>query len=72
MLSIKKWLNLNYLTLNIDKTKFIIYTYKSLPDNLSISLGNVVIRRSEKINFLGIEIDYKLTFSSHILHIYMY
>ena len=69
MLCIKKWLNLNYLTLNIDKTKFIIFTYKSLPDNLSISLENVVIRRSEKINLLGIEIDYKITFSSHILHI---
>ena len=60
------WLNLNYLTLNLNKTKFVIFTYQNLPINLSLTVFNETIYRSESVNFLGVLLDYKLTFSIHI------
>ena len=64
--SINNWLQANKLCLNIDKTKYMIFNLKDKPPDINISIYNVLISRTELHKFLGVHIDAKLTFSSHI------
>ena len=64
--SINSWLQANKLFLNIDKTKYMIYYLKDKPPDINISISNATISRADLHKFLGIYIDEKLTFGSHI------
>ena len=61
------WLKSNYLTLNIDKTKFFIFTNKELPSDLNLRINDKILPISHSVQFLGIIIDYKLTFQKYSL-----
>ena len=61
-----KWLNHEYLTLNYEKTKFVIFTYTHIPPDIDIRINDKVIKISEIVKFLGVELDSKLTFGPHI------
>ena len=65
---IDKWLMANYLTLNVDKTNYILITNKRLPNihEHSIAIRDKVVERKSKITFLGVTIDDKLRFKDHI------
>ena len=58
------WLKLNHLTLNIDKTKFLIFTHKELPSGINLRINDKILPISHSVEFLGIIIDYK--FCNHI------
>ncbi len=62
------WMNANKLTLNIDKTKYIIHhRKKSVPPHIdSIKIGNSVIMEEQNVKFLGVVVDRHLTWQSHI------
>ena len=68
-----KWLCINKLSLNIRKTKYIIFHNKNkkiehiVP---SIKLENATVEKIDNINFLGIHIDGTLDWNSHIDKIY--
>ena len=67
--AIYDWLCVNKLSLNIPKTKFMLFHHKqrkidSIVPNLSIN-GNA-IDHVTKFNFLGFLIDENLSFDSHI------
>ena len=64
--SINSWLRANKLCLNVDKTKYMIFSIKDKPPDLNISIGHTTIGRTEVHKFLGVHIDEKLTFGSHI------
>ena len=66
---INKWLKCNYLTLNKSKTKYNIFSYKNIPDNISISLNNVELQHNTNLNFLDLIINNKLTFRNHIEYV---
>ena len=64
------WVNANKLSLNIDKTNFMLFT----PRNSSRCIDDIVIngiRIAEvtETKFLGVIIDNKLKWSTHILYI---
>lgn len=55
------WLNVNKLKLNVDKTKWMIFTNKNnINTNLSLTIGGSNIERVNKIKYLGVIINDKL------------
>ena len=65
--NISLWLKINKLSLNINKTHFIMFqrgkSTMSIPD---IIIDNQPIDKVEKTKFLGVVIDSKLSWKSHI------
>ena len=66
LVSIDTWLKSNFLTLNISKSKYIILSYKYIPDDIPVAISGNSIERSSSLNFLGVVLDTKLTFRDHV------
>ena len=56
------WLNINHLSLNIDKTNFVIFHPYNKPSehNVTIKINNKAINKKESIKYLGVIVDSKL------------
>jgi hypothetical protein len=63
-----QWFKDNQLTLNIDKTCYSVFTNKAIPE-CSLLIDNVLIKRENSVRYLGMYLDEKLNFKSHIDHI---
>lgn len=65
---ILKWLLSNKLTLNTEKSHFLIFNRnKVIPNDLpQLKIGPYVIKRETSTKFLGLHIDEKLTWKDHI------
>ena len=67
---IHEWLSANKLSLNVKKTKYMMFRYpqkqnRHLP-HLSISLNGHVLERVQHFDFLGLTIDETLSWKKHI------
>ena len=62
---IDTWLISNKLHLNIDKTKYMIFSMRDKPLDLPLVIGNSHIERTNVKKFLGMYIDERLTFGDH-------
>ena len=60
------WLNLNKLTLNVEKTKCMFFQKKRTPEKISLSIDNKSIDAVSHFNFLGLLIDENLSWKNHI------
>ena len=63
------WICVKRLSLNIEKTKFIIFHNKGkiTDDNLlQVKLLRLPIERVKTFNFLGVTLDQNLTWTNHI------
>ena len=60
------WINTNALKLNIDKTKYMIFSNTSKYD-INIEINDTKIKRVTQDKFLGVLIDEKLTWAAHRL-----
>ena len=60
------WLSVNKLSLNVDKTNFILFGNRKNIDNVCITMNNSIITRVRATKFLGVIIDEKLTWKDHI------
>ena len=60
------WLSVNKLSLNVDKTNFILFGNRKNIDNVCISMNNSIITRVRATKFLGVIIYEKLTWKDHI------
>ena len=62
------WLAVNRLSLNISKTKFMIFHHpnKNLPPNIEIKVNGTSIERVSEFCFLGLIINENLTWNTHI------
>ena len=71
MVLICDWLNNNKLSLNVSKTNYMIMTpsAKDVDADISITLNGLNIERVSETKFLGVILDSKLTFKSHIDYI---
>lgn len=66
MVLLKNWFDLNKLTLNISKTKFIVFGNR-LPNTISkLMINEIEIERVSAIKFLGVIIDNDLNWKPHI------
>ena len=68
---ITEWLNVNTLSLNIKKTKLILFrsTNKKPKHKLKPSVNDEDIQQVKNTTFLGIMIDECLTWSKHIAQV---
>ena len=59
----KMWLDVNRLSLNIDKTNFIIFQspQHSITEVVSITIGNIPIKKTCYVKFLGALLDENLS-----------
>ena len=70
--NVTAWFRANKLSLNVDKTKFSIFHSKmrKLPPNISkLFVDGTEIKRETVTKFLGVYIDERLTWKSHINNI---
>jgi len=66
---INSWLSANKISINVNKTKFIVFSYQEKFNILPLKIGNSNIEETDSIKFLGLHIDKHLTFKNHINHI---
>ena len=66
--SVKKWLDADKLSINIDKTNYIIFhsPHKSIPPHRSIKIGKKHITRVKYVKFLGLFLDGTLSWKYHL------
>ncbi|KAF7664264.1 hypothetical protein LDENG_00182270 [Lucifuga dentata] len=66
---VKNWFDINKLSLNLEKTKFMIFSNRTVNINAQIKIGNIEIERVKETKFLGVIIYDKLRWKSHITHV---
>ena len=67
---IYEWVNANKLSLNIDKTNFMLFTPKNFSHCIDdIVINQIKIQKVKETKFLGVIIDNKLKWSAHIMYI---
>ena len=66
-IKIKKWLDINILSLNIDKTNFIIFKspQHSSSEIINIKIGNLPVKKTCYVKFLGVLLDENLSWKYH-------
>lgn len=70
LIKISDWITCNRLSLNVDKTNFIVFSRTKYQDNLPpLCINGSPIRRVNSVKFLGVIIDDKLSWKDHINHI---
>ena len=65
------WLCANKLSLNIDMSNFVIFrpTQRKLPKQVTISINNQMLTQETSIRYLGVYIDYDISWKTHIINI---
>lgn len=66
LVKIDIWFQINKLSLNVSKTNFMIFSRKKIPEDISLSINGTSITRVYKTKFLGVFIDCRLNWKSHI------
>lgn len=69
LVSANSWLDANKICINVDKTKFMTFTYKRHIDVPLLKMGNANISEVDNIKFLGMYLDRHLTFKYHVDYI---
>ena len=67
--AIVEWLALNKLSLNVKKTKMMLFHYKqrSITNMIpKLEINGIPIERVQEFNFLGINLDENMTWKSHV------
>ena len=62
-----RWLKSNKISINEDKTKYMLFSYGKDVNFPDISVGNKRINETSVTKFLGIHLDKKLNFVNHII-----
>lgn len=65
---IKRWMDSNTFSINLNKTKVIIFGNQVKPSDESVNIDGTQIESVQEYKFLGIIIDSKLTWKPHIRH----
>ena len=63
---IDTWLKLNKLTMNIDKSKTMLFHKRHQINTINIKIDHKTIERVSQFSFLGIMIDENLTWKNHV------
>ena len=65
-----EWLNANRLTLNVDKTFYMLFHRKCIKtDNLKLTIGQGTPKQTSQCKYLGLIIDNKLNWAANIAHV---
>ena len=66
---VKKWFDVNKLSLNISKTKFMIFGNRKTDTVVKLRIEDTEIERVFETKFLGVIMDHKLNWKMHINHV---
>ena len=70
LFKISDWIISNRLSLNIDKTNFIVFSKTKTPDNMPpVSINGQQIKQVNAVKFLGVIIDDKLSWCDHLNYV---
>ena len=69
MNKLKLWFDRNKLSLNVKKTKIMLFGNSRTDTQIKVKIDGVEIERVKEIKFLGGTIDEKLSWKSHIKHV---
>ena len=69
LIYVNYWLMANKIAINADKTKYIAFTYRRQTMLNLIRIGDIRIRETTDIKFLGVYLDRSLTFKNHVKYI---
>ena len=69
LVKVNNWLINNRIKINIDKSKFICFSYRKPVLARPVKLGDSFIYETDQIKFLGLVLDKHLKFINHIDHI---
>ena len=65
------WLSANKLSLNVKKTKFMVFhSTRKKVKYPTLRINNILDKRVEHFNFLGLHINSNLSWVSHLDHIF--
>ena len=64
-----QWFHVNKMQANPDKFQAMAIGKKTFSEEISFNFGSVTIRPDNEIKLLGVDIDYRLNFNSHIANI---
>src|SRR6218665_1382590 len=69
LIKISEWFNTNKLSLNSDKTNYIVFcsTHKRMTSNNALYINNTPLVQAHSYKFLGVLIDNHLTWKDHIM-----
>lgn len=70
MCKMKMWFDRNKLSINLSKTKFILFSNCNKNTQVQIQIDGVGIERVNENKFLGVIIDDKINWKSHIKHVH--
>lgn len=68
MIKLKRWFDVNKLSLNIAKTKIMLFGNYIKPE-IELKINNISIERVYENKFLGVILDHKISWKPHIKHI---
>ena len=65
---VHSWLKANRLTLNVNKTKYMLFSKRknNLPGEINLRINNNDIQSVTEFNFLGLYLNSKLNWDTHI------
>ena len=68
LINITEWLNVNKLSLNIKKTHYMVFNIakKNVKTSVNINVNNFSLEKVNSTKFLGVIIDSKISWLSHI------
>ena len=67
---LSEWLKVNELSLNVNKSKFMIFHQPNKSFNVpEILINNILVEHVDNFNFLGLTLDEKLAWNNHITKI---
>ncbi len=69
MKKIQMWFDLNKLSINLDKTKFMLFGNRKTDTQVNVMINNVEMERVYENTFLGVILDYKICWKPHIKHV---
>ena len=65
----KQWFDNNKLSLNLTKTKFMVFGNRAINPELELKINNIEIERVYENKFLGVVLDHKICWKPHIRHV---
>ena len=66
LLNVSNWFKVNKLSINFNKTEFMVVTTKQNKPELKVSIDNNPIKQSHHIKYLGVLIDDNLNWKQQI------
>ncbi len=69
MSKLKSWFDLNKLSLNVKKTKLMVFGNRKIDSDVNVMTDNISIERVFETKFLGVILDHKICWKPHVRYV---